>query len=80
VFILFWIIFILFILVSLALVAIVIMQEPKQGGLGEGLGGGAAQDFSSTRGGTAGGLQRLTIYLGVTWGLLALAIAVIPRA
>jgi hypothetical protein len=25
-------------------------------------------------------LQRLTIYLGVTWGLLALAIAVIPRA
>ncbi len=74
----FWIIFLLFVLVSFALTGIIIMQEPKQGGLGEGLGGGA-QDFSTTRGGTAGGLQRLTIYLGVVWGLLALALAVVPR-
>jgi protein translocase SecG subunit len=80
VFILFWVLFILFVLVSFALTAVVIMQEPKQGGLGEGLGGGAAQDFSSSRGGAAAGLQRLTIYLGVVWGLLALALAVVPRA
>lgn len=78
-FILFWVVFLIFVLVSFALTGIVIMQEPKQGGLGEGLGGGA-QDMTSTRGGTSGGLQRLTIYLGVVWGLLALALAVLPRA
>ena len=37
-FIVFWLIFLLFVLTSFALTAIVIMQEPKQGGLGEGLG------------------------------------------
>lgn len=79
-FILFWVLFFLFVVVSFALTAIIVMQEPKQGGLGEGLGGGGTQDFSSTRGGTAGGLQRLTIYLGVAWALLALALAVVPRA
>lgn len=78
-FILFWLIFLLFVLTSFALTAIIIMQEPKQGGLGEGLGGGG-QDFSASTGGTAGGLQRLTIYLGVIWGLLALALAIVPRA
>ena len=63
----------------LALVGVVITQEPKQGGLGEGLGGGG-QDFTASTGGTAGGLQRLTIYLGAIWGVLALALAIIPRA
>lgn len=76
----FWLVFFIFVLVSFAIVGIVLMQEAKQGGLGEGLSGGGMQDFSSTRGGTAGGLQRLTIYLGVVWGLLALALALIPRA
>lgn len=76
---LFWLIFFIFILVSLALTGIVIMQEPKQGGLGEGLGGGG-QDFSASTGGTSGGLQRLTIYLGSSWGILALLLAIIPRA
>lgn len=79
-FIVFWLVFFLFVVVSFSIVAVVLMQEAKQGGLGEGLGGGGAQDFTQTRGGAAGGLQRLTIYLGVTWGLLALALAVIPRA
>ena len=36
-FIVFWLVFLLFMLTSLALVGIVIMQEPKQGGLGEGV-------------------------------------------
>ena len=79
-FIIFWLIFFIFVLVSFAIVGIVLMQESKQGGLGEGLSGGSAQDFSQTRGGTAGGLQRLTIYLGIIWGLLAIALAVVPRA
>ena len=54
-FILFWLVFLLFVLTSLALVGVVITQEPKQGGLGEGLGGGG-QDFTASTGGTAGGL------------------------
>ncbi|ADI15396.1 preprotein translocase subunit SecG [Truepera radiovictrix] len=78
-YILFWVVFVLFVVLSLALTAVILLQEPRQGGLGEGLGGGA-QDFAGTRGGTAGGLQRLTIYMGVVWGLLALALAVLPRA
>lgn len=78
-FILFWFVFILFILASITVTAIILLQEPKQaGGLG-GMDGGSAQDFGSVRG-TAGGLHRMTVWLGVVWGLLALALAVIPRA
>ncbi|MEX2536765.1 MAG: preprotein translocase subunit SecG [Trueperaceae bacterium] len=73
----FWLILVLFIILSLLLTAVILMQEPKQSGLGEGLGGGG-QDFS-TRGGTAGGLHRLTVYMGIIWGLLALALQVVPR-
>ncbi|MDZ7704001.1 MAG: preprotein translocase subunit SecG [Trueperaceae bacterium] len=78
-FILFWFVFILFILASITITTIILLQEPKQaGGLG-GMDGGGGQDFSSVRG-TAGGLHRMTVWLGVVWGLLALALAVIPRA
>ncbi len=79
-FVLFWLVFAFFIVLSLSLTAVILMQEPKQGGLGGGLGGGATQDFSGTKGGTAGGLQRVTIFMGVVWGLLALALAILPRA
>ena len=79
-FILFWLIFILFILASVGLTFIILLQEPKQSGLGEGLGGGGGEGLGSTTGGTAGGRHRLTIWLGIVWGLLALALAVIPRA
>lgn len=79
-FIIFWFVLLLFIAASIALVALVLLQEPKQGGLGEGLGGGGSQDFASSVGGLSSGLERLTIWVGVIWGLLALALAVIPRA
>ncbi|TVR93863.1 MAG: preprotein translocase subunit SecG [Trueperaceae bacterium] len=70
---------VLFILLSALLVFVILLQEPKQSGLGEGLGGaGGGFDFGS-RGGVAGGLQRLTIYMGVTWGVLALLLQIIPR-
>jgi preprotein translocase subunit SecG len=71
---------VLFVIVSGVLTMIILMQEPKQSGLGEGLtgGGGGGFDFGS-RGGVAGGLQRLTIYLGVTWGVLALLLQMLPR-
>lgn len=76
---LFWPLLIAFILLCGLLTAIILMQEPKQSGLGGGLGGGSDADFS-TMGGAAGGLHRLTIILGVIWGLLALALNVVPRA
>lgn len=75
----FWIVLVLFVLASVLLTTVVLLQEPKQAGLGDGLtGGGGGQDFS-TAGGTAGGLHRLTIYIGVAWGALALLLQVIPR-
>jgi preprotein translocase subunit SecG len=73
----FWIVLVFFILLSALLPVVILMQEPKQPGLGEGLGGGAT-DFSTT-GGVASGLHRVTIYLGVIWGLLALILQIIPR-
>jgi protein translocase SecG subunit len=72
---LFWITFIVFLVVSALLVGSILLQEPKQSGLG-GLDG--SSDFS-TMGGVSGGLQRATIVLGVVWGLLAIALNVIPR-
>ncbi len=79
-FILFWIALILFILASVLLTVIILLQEPKQAGLGDGLtgGGGGGQDFSSS-GGVSGGLHRFTIVLGTIWGALALALQIIPR-
>ena len=77
-FVLFWLVLFLFILASVALTAVVLLQEPKQAGLGDGLSGGSGGDFGSG-GGTAGGLQRLTIYVGVTWASLALLLQIIPR-
>lgn len=72
----FWIILVLFMLLCGLLTAVILLQEPKQSGLGESLGG--AGDFS-TAGGVAGGLHRLTVVMGILWGLLALALSVVPR-
>ena len=74
----FWIVLTLFVIASVLLTIIILMQEPKQSGLGEGLGGGGGQDFGTT-GGVAGGLHRLTIWLGIVWGLLAILLQLIPR-
>lgn len=75
----FWIILIPFILTSALLVFTILLQEPKQSGLG-GLDGGSSggMDFASS-GGTSGGLRRTTTYLAIIWGLLALALQVVPR-
>jgi preprotein translocase subunit SecG len=74
----FWLVFIVWVLVSVGLVAIILMQEPKQGGLGEGFGGGGG-DFS-TMSSTTSGLNRLTVVLGITWGVLSFALGLLPRA
>ncbi len=78
-FILFWLVLSLFLVFSLALAGIILLQEPKQSGLGDALGGGGGgMDFGNL-GGVSSGLNRLTIWIGVIWGLLALALAIIPR-
>jgi len=77
----FWIVLIVFVIVSLTLTAIVLMQEPKQSGLGDALtggGGGGGGDFGSA-GGTAGGLHRLTIYIACFWASLAILLQVVSR-
>ena len=75
----FWLILIPFILVSILMTFVILLQEPKQSGLG-GLdgGGGGGMDFGTT-GGTSGGMRRTTTYLAIIWGLLALALQVVPR-
>jgi protein translocase SecG subunit len=78
VYILFWVVLTLFVMVSLLLPWLILLQEPKRGGLGDAF-GASGQDFAGMRG-TAGGLHRLTIWVGTAWGLLALALAVVPRA
>ncbi len=76
----FWLVLIPFLLMSALLTTVVLLQEPKQSGLGDGLsgGGGGGVDFG-TRGGTAGGLQRVTIYLGIAWASFALLLQLVPR-
>ena len=77
----FWLVLIPFLLMSALLTMVVLLQEPKQSGLGGGLdggGGGGGVDFG-TRGGTAGGLQRVTIYVGIAWAAFALLLQLVPR-
>ena len=74
----FWLVLIPFLLMSALLTMVVLLQEPKQSGLGGGLDGGGGVDFG-TRGGTAGGLQRVTIYLGIAWASFALLLQLVPR-
>lgn len=75
----FWLVLIPYLLMSALMTTVVLLQEPKQSGLGGGLdGGGGGVDFG-TRGGTAGGLQRVTIYLGIAWASFALLLQLVPR-
>ncbi len=75
----FWLVFFVWMITSVVITVIILMQEPKQAGLGDALtGGGGGGDFG-TSGGVAGGLHRVTIYLGVAWGALSLVVGLIPR-
>lgn len=68
----FWLALFSFFVVCVALVWLVLVQEPKQGGLSSSLGGGG--DLLSGRG-VAGGLVRLTVILGGFFLLLAVILS-----
>ncbi|MEZ4629651.1 MAG: preprotein translocase subunit SecG [Deinococcales bacterium] len=77
--IIFWLALILFLIISLLLAGVILLQEPKQAGLGDAFGGGGGGDYLNV-GGVTSGLHNVTVWLGIIWGLLALLIAVLPRA
>jgi preprotein translocase subunit SecG len=74
---LFWLVLALFAVVSVGLVGLVLLQEPKQGGLSSSV-GGDTRDFVSGRG-TQAGLIRVTMYLGTAFFVLVILLGVIPR-
>jgi len=80
-FIVYWLVLILFLILSLLLSGIILLQEPKQSGLGDALGGGGGGDTNfSGGGGVTSGLHNLTVWIGITWGVLALLLALLPKA
>ena len=66
----------IYLLVASALVWVVLLQEPKQGG-GDLLGGGATDLFAAR--GVTGGLYRITIWLGAAFAVLSILISKITR-
>ncbi|WP_457636487.1 preprotein translocase subunit SecG [Oceanithermus sp.] len=66
----------IYLLVAAALVWVVLLQEPKQGG-GDLLGGGATDLFAAR--GVTGGMYRITIWLGVAFAALSIIIDKIAR-
>jgi len=73
---LYTLIVLLYLVVASALVWVVLLQEPKQGG-GDFLGGGATDLFAAR--GMTGGLYRVTIWLGVAFAVLAVIIIKFTR-
>ncbi len=69
-------IILLYLAVAAALVWAVLLQEPKQTG-GDLLGGGASDLFAAR--GVAGGMYRVTIWLGAAFVALSIILSKIPR-
>ena len=65
------ILWVVFVITSLLLIAIVLLQEGKGGGLGSAFGGAGGEAF----GHGAGGINRFTSYLAGAFMLTALVIA-----
>lgn len=70
------VIWVLFFVISIALVAVVLMQEGKGGGLGSAFGGAGGEAF----GHGVGGINKFTGILAAVWMALAVALAVIGNA
>ncbi len=66
---------VLHVLVSLLLILVVLMQRPKQEGLGAAFGGGVADQVWGAQ--TTNVLQKGTVYLGTMFMLLSLGLAIL---
>jgi preprotein translocase subunit SecG len=66
---------VIFVIVCLLMTLLVLMQRPKQEGLGAAFGGGVTDQVFGAR--TTNVLQRGTVYLGSLFFLLSLALAVL---
>ncbi|MEY5019425.1 MAG: preprotein translocase subunit SecG [Verrucomicrobiota bacterium] len=66
---------VIFVIVSLLMTLLILMQRPKQEGLGAAFGGGVTDQVFGAR--TTNVLQRGTVYLGSLFFLLSLTLAVL---
>lgn len=66
---------VIFVIVCLLMTLVILMQRPKQEGLGAAFGGGVTDQVFGAR--TTNVLQRGTVYLGSLFFLLSLALAVL---
>ena len=69
---------VLFVIVCLLMTLLILMQRPKQEGLGAAFGGGVTDQVFGAR--TTNVLQRGTVYLGSMFFLISLALAVLISA
>ena len=69
------ILMVLEVLVSLALIAAVLMQSGKSAGLSGSIGGGGESFFGGTSNDMDAMLAKVTIFLGILFGVLTLLIA-----
>jgi preprotein translocase subunit SecG len=63
------------VVISLLLILVVLMQRPKQEGLGAAFGGGVMDSFAGA--GTTSFLQKTTVYMGSIFIILSLALAIL---
>ena len=66
---------VIFVIVCVLMTLIILMQRPKQEGLGAAFGGGVTDQVFGAR--TTNVLQRGTVYLGSLFFILSLALAVL---
>lgn len=66
---------VIFVIVCLLMTLLILMQRPKQEGLGAAFGGGVTDQVFGAR--TTNVLQRATVYLGSLFFLLSLTLAVL---
>ncbi len=66
---------VIFVIVCLLMTLLILMQRPKQEGLGAAFGGGVTDQVFGAR--TTNVLQRATVYLGSMFFLLSLTLAVL---
>jgi preprotein translocase subunit SecG len=69
---------VVFVIVCLLMTLIILMQRPKQDGLGAAFGGGVTDQVFGAR--TTNVLQRATVYLGSTFFILSLVLAILIGA